>query len=223
MKSNLTQLTHNLVLIGGGHSHAIVLKLWGMNPIPGVHLTLITDRTHTAYSGMLPGQVADFYSFEDTHIDLRCLTQFAQANFYLDTVKDLDLENKQIICEEHPPIAFDYLSIDIGSVPAKNSILGASDYAIPAKPVSQFLTAWEKIKTTVESHPKQPYNLTIIGGGAGGVELAFNMRTCLTNILENVKEKIDKLTITLIHKGDGLLTGHNHWISERLQFLLLQN
>ena len=223
MKSNLTQLTHNLVLIGGGHSHAIVLKLWGMNPIPGVHLTLITDRTHTAYSGMLPGQVADFYSFEDTHIDLRCLTQFAQANFYLDTVKDLDLENKQIICEEHPPIAFDYLSIDIGSVPAKNSILGASDYAIPAKPVSQFLTAWEKIKTTVESHPKQPYNLTIIGGGAGGVELAFNMRTCLTNILENVKEKIDKLTITLIHKGDGLLTGHNHWISERLQFLLLEN
>ena len=146
MKYNVTQFTHNLVLIGGGHSHAIVLKLWGMNPIPGVRLTLITDRKNTAYSGMLPGQVAGFYEFEETHIDLRCLCQFAGANFYLDTVIDLDLKNKQIICEEHPPIAFDYLSIDIGSVPQKSSILGASDYAIPAKPVSQFLTAWETIK-----------------------------------------------------------------------------
>ena len=110
MKSNLTQLTDHLVLIGGGHSHAIVLKLWGMKPISGVRLTLITDRTHTPYSGMLPGQVAGFYDFDETHIDLRCLTHFAQGNFCLDTVIDLDLEKKQVICEKHPPIAFDYLS-----------------------------------------------------------------------------------------------------------------
>ncbi|MDJ0658190.1 MAG: selenide, water dikinase SelD [Crocosphaera sp.] len=219
MKSNLTQLTDNLVLIGGGHSHAIVLKLWGMNPIPGVRLTLITDRTHTPYSGMLPGQVAGFYDFEETHIDLRSLAHFAQATFYLDTVINLDLKNKQIICEEHPPISFDYLSIDIGSVPQKSSILGASDYAIPAKPVSQFLTAWEKIKATIKTHPKQPYTLTVVGGGAGGVELAFNMKTCLTNILENV----NSLTINLIHQGNSLLTGHNRWVSQRVQSLLLDN
>ncbi|MGK7953695.1 MAG: selenide, water dikinase SelD [Crocosphaera sp.] len=219
MKSNLTQLTEHLVLIGGGHSHAIVLKLWGMNPIPGIRLTLITDRTHTPYSGMLPGQVAGFYTFEETHIDLRSLTHFAQANFCLDTVINLDLENKQVLCEEHPPIAFDYLSIDIGSVPQKSNILGASDYAIPAKPVNQFLTAWEKIKTTIKEHPNQAYSLTIIGGGAGGVELAFNMRTCLNNIIENSEQ----LTINLVHQGSHLLTGHNNWVSQRVQSILLEN
>ncbi len=223
MKSNITQFTHNLVLIGGGHSHAIALKLWGMNPIPGVRLTLITDRTYTAYSGMLPGQVAGFYDFEETHIDLRCLSQFAGANFYLDTVKDLDLKNKRIICEEHPSIAFDYLSLDIGSVPAKSSILGASDYAIPAKPVSDFLSAWEKIKTTIDNYPKQSYNLTIIGGGAGGVELACNMRSCLTNFMKNVKVNTNNLTINLIHKSNSLLTGHNHWVAQRLESILLEN
>ncbi|ACB53689.1 unknown [Crocosphaera subtropica ATCC 51142] len=219
MKSNVTQLTDNLVLMGGGHSHAIVLKLWGMNPIPGVRLTLIGDRTHTPYSGMLPGQVAGFYRFEETHIDLRCLTQFAQANFYHDTVIDLDLENKQVVCQEHPPIAFDYLSIDIGSIPQKSNISGASDCAIPAKPVGQFLIAWEKVKNTIKHHRKQHHTLTIIGGGAGGVELAFNMRTCLLNILEDANH----LTINLIHKGDNLLTGHNYWASQKVQSLLLKN
>ncbi|MDJ0578547.1 FAD-dependent oxidoreductase [Crocosphaera sp.] len=223
MKSNITQFTHNLVLIGGGHSHAIVLKLWGMNPIPGVRLTLITDRTYTAYSGMLPGQVAGFYDFEETHIDLHSLSQFAGANFYLDTVKDLDLKNKQIICEKHPPIAFDYLSLDIGSVPEKSTILGASDYAIPAKPVSDFLTAWEKIKTTIKNYPKQLYTLTIIGGGAGGVELACNMRAYLTNIMKNLEVNTNNLTINLIHKSNSLLTGHNHWVGKRLESILLEN
>ncbi|MEL4897299.1 selenide, water dikinase SelD [Crocosphaera sp. Alani8] len=219
MKSNLTQLTNNLVLIGGGHSHAIVLKLWAMNPIPGVRLTLITDRTYTPYSGMLPGQIAGFYDFEETHIDLRCLCQFAGANFYLDRVINLDLEHKQILCEEHPPITFDYLSIDIGSVPQKSSILEAENHAIPAKPVNQFLTAWEKIKETIKNAPEKPYSLTIIGGGAGGVELAFNTRTYLNNIIDDT----NNLTINLIHKGDSLLTGHNQWVSQRVRSLLLKN
>ncbi|MGB5596283.1 MAG: selenide, water dikinase SelD [Crocosphaera sp.] len=223
MESTLTQLTHNLVLIGGGHSHAILLKLWGMNPIPGVRLTLITDRTHTPYSGMLPGQVAGFYTFDETHIDLRCLARFCQAHFYLDTVIGLDVEKKQIICQEHPPISFDYLSIDIGSVPQKNTILGADKYTIPAKPVAQFLTRWNQVITTIKSNPKKAHNLTIIGGGAGGVELAFNMRTRLTNVLKDINNNSDNLTINLIHQGNTLLTGHNSWVSQRVEHLFLKN
>ncbi|MGK7940565.1 MAG: selenide, water dikinase SelD [Crocosphaera sp.] len=223
MKSNLTQLTHHLVLIGGGHSHAIALKKWGMNPIPGVRLTLITDRTYTPYSGMLPGQVAGFYQFEETHIDLRRLAYFCQANFYLDRAIELDLNNKQVICEEHPPISFDYLSIDIGSIPDKTNILGASNYGIPAKPVHEFLTAWEGVKMTIKNQPKKVHTITIIGGGAGGVELAFNMKACLTNILQKTGNDINNLKINLIHKGDTLLRGHSHWVSHKVESLLLEN
>ena len=120
-------IVKDLVLIGGGHSHAIVLKMFGMKPLPGVRLTLITDTSHTPYSGMLPGHVAGFYDYDESHIDLRRLAQFAQAQFYLDRAIGLDLENNKVICANHPDVAFDLLSIDIGSTPATISIPGAAE------------------------------------------------------------------------------------------------
>ena len=51
-------ITRDLLLIGGGHAHAIVLKMWGMNPLPGVRLTLVNPDPTAPYTGMLPGLVA---------------------------------------------------------------------------------------------------------------------------------------------------------------------
>lgn len=213
MQSNHFPITTDLVLIGGGHSHAIALKLFGMKPIAGVRLTLISDTSHTPYSGMLPGHVAGFYSFDESHIDLRRLAKFAGAQFYLDKAISLDLANNRVICENHPNVAFDYLSIDIGSTPAKNAISGASKYAIAAKPVPQFLAAWNQILETVKSHPEQPISIGIVGGGAGGVELALNMQSHLRDI--------ENLTIHLFHRSTKLLPNHNRQVSQHLEKILL--
>lgn len=207
----------DLVFIGGGHSHAIALRMWGMKPLSGVRLSLISNVTYTPYSGMLPGYIAGFYDYETTHIDLRRLAYFARADFLRDEVIGLDLEAKQILCKHRPPVRFDYLSIDIGSTPNIEAVTGTKDYVIPAKPVPQFLAAWQTILQQAIDYPHQKQSIIIVGGGAGGTELAFNIHRALTQTLNHP----ELLELHLIHRGITLMdTQQNPWISRQAQQLL---
>jgi selenide, water dikinase len=202
-----------LVLIGGGHSHAIALRAWGLNPIVDVHLILISDTTHAPYSGMLPGHLGGIYSFDECHIDLRKLAKFANAQLILDSAIDLDLPNKRVLCDRHAPINFDYLSIDIGSTPATNNIPGVKEYAIAAKPIPYFLSAWKNFIQSIEGD-NRPRSIGIVGGGAGGVELALTLQIQLQKILI-------KTEIHLFHRQQELMNGYSAIVRKRFEQLTI--
>lgn len=214
---NSDPIIKDLVLVGGGHSHAIVLKLFGMQPIPGVRLTLIADVSHTPYSGMLPGHVAGLYEFDECHIDLRRLAQFAKAQFLLDQAIALDLENNRVVCAGHAAVGFDLVSIDIGSTPAALSVPGAKEYAISAKPISKFLAQWNQLVEKVTQAPEQPLCLGIVGGGAGGVELALAIQAHLHQIYRSADQPITNLKMHLFQRGRELLPHRNPWVSRRFE------
>ncbi len=196
-------ITRDLVLVGGGHSHAIVLRMLAMDPPPGVRITLISDVTHAPYSGMLPGLIAGYYSYDEAHIDLRRLANFVGAQFVLAKVIGIDLAQRKVRCAERPSIAYDLLSVNIGSTPSVDFIEHPRANVVPVKPVPRFLTALEELLEQARKEPESIRAIAIIGGGAGGVELALALQNRLSEAYRDTSVHTPKISI--VHQGEQIL------------------
>ncbi len=170
----LYPFTRDLVLIGGGHTHALVLRSWGMKPLAGVRLTVINPGPTAPYSGMLPGFVAGHYTRDELDIDLVKLARFAGARIILGAVDAIDVANKRISVPGRPDIAYDVAAVDVGITSAMPVLPGFTDHAVPAKPLGTFAARWDAFRAAA----RNPH-IAIIGGGVAGAELAMAMSYAL--------------------------------------------
>ncbi len=167
---NQLPFTRDLVLIGGGHTHALVLRKWGMDPLPGVRVTVINPGPTAAYSGMLPGFVAGHYTRDELDIDLVRLARFAGARLINGFASGIDIVNRTVTVAGRTPIAFDVASVDVGITSAMPELPGFAAHGVPAKPLGAFAARWDAFRKTAEAP-----QVTIIGGGVAGAELAMAM------------------------------------------------
>ena len=86
-------MSKHLVLVGGGHTHVLVLKALSKKPIADLKITLVSPHLFTPYSGMLPGLISGHYSYEDIHIDLHKLSQSTRTHFIRSKAIGLILNN----------------------------------------------------------------------------------------------------------------------------------
>ena len=162
------------MLLGGGHTHALVLKKWAMAPLPGVQVTLVNPGVKAPYTGMLPGFVAGHYAREELDIDLVRLARRAQGRLIVDRAIGVDTTNKRVHLANRPDVAYDTLSIDIGISSKMPDLTAETLSIIPAKPLDAFADAWAQLlRRTLDSGtaPK----IAVLGGGVAGVELALSM------------------------------------------------
>jgi selenide,water dikinase len=172
----------DIVLVGGGHSHVQVLKAFAMRPEPGVRLTMICRDLQTPYSGMLPGCISGVYGADDIHIKLAPLCRFANARLIHDEVSGLDLDAQRVRFAARPDLRYDIVSLNTGAVPKP-----PHPEAVTVKPISRFLPKWREIKARIQAGQR----LVVVGGGAGGVELALAVRRALPQVeLQLVSETL---------------------------------
>lgn len=169
MQDPTLPLVKDIVLIGGGHAHALVLRMWGMRPIPGLRLTLINPGPVAPYTGMLPGHIAGHYRRDEMMIDLVRLARFAGARLILDRATGIDREARRIHLAGRPPVDYDLASLDIGITSDLPALPGAADHAVSAKPLGAYAARWEAFLTTAPEAPA----VTVVGAGVGGLELAL--------------------------------------------------
>ncbi len=166
-------LTRELVLIGGGHAHALVLRMWGMNPLPGVRVTVIDPNPSAPYTGMLPGHVAGHYTLDELEIDLVKLARFAGARLILGRATGIDRDARLIHVSGRPPIPYDAAGIDIGISSAPVTLSGFAEHGVSAKPLGPYAARWRDFLAQGGGP------VAVIGGGVGGVELAMAMAHAL--------------------------------------------
>jgi len=221
MKDMGQPVIKDVVLVGAGHAHVGVLRMFGMKPLPGVRFTLITREVHTPYSGMLPGLVAGVYRFDDAHIDTGPLARFAGARLYQDQVTDIDHANKRVICAGRPPVPYDILSLNTGSTPNTENVPGAREHAIPVKPIDGFLERFEALKARVIANRGRA-RIVLVGAGAGGVELLLSVDRRLRHEVAAAGLPADGLSFCLISGDTDILPTFPDRFRDRFRAVLAE-
>jgi pyridine nucleotide-disulfide oxidoreductase family protein len=165
----------HLLLLGGGHAHLGVLRALAIRPLPGWRITLLTPHARQLYSGMLPGWVAGHYPLQACAIDLARLSARASVELRCDAATALDAAGQIIATAQGRTLRYDALSIDVGSAPAIASLAGGDVHGVPIRPIERFATAWTALVERLRAN-RGRFDLTVLGAGAAGVELAFAAR-----------------------------------------------
>ncbi|MBV1731372.1 MAG: selenide, water dikinase SelD [Hydrogenophaga sp.] len=219
MQASEQPILRDLVLVGGGHSHVVVLRMLAMQPEPGLRITLICTDIDTPYSGMLPGYISGHYSFDDVHIDLGRLAAFAGARFIHGEVTGLDRANQRVLLRDRPSVPYDLLSINTGSTPNVRQVDGARAHTVPVKPIAHFNQRWLQLLDRVRGLHSR-FTIAVVGGGAGGVELVLSVQFRLRNELQKLGRNPDLLRFVLLTAGDTILPTHNPGVRARFARVL---
>ncbi|WP_158047594.1 selenide, water dikinase SelD [Skermanella pratensis] len=209
-----------LVLVGGGHSHVQVLRSFGMRPMPGVRVTLVTRDVETPYSGMLPGFIAGHYGHDACHIDLMKLAGFAGARLIHAEAAGLDRENRAVLLSGRPPVRYDVLSLDIGSTPRAHDVPGAAEHTTAVKPVDRLAGRWAALVERVRGADRR-LDVVVVGGGAAGVELALAIDHRLKGLMAAEGKAALRPRVVLVTRG-RLLANDSARVRARFDRLLAE-
>src|SRR5262245_54075004 len=131
--------THDLVLVGGGHTHIQVLKSWAMARVAGVRLTVVVDQPVAIYSGMVPGFVAGQYRREALEIDVWRLARGAAKRGIAARAVGVVARERRIALEGRPALRYDTASFDIGSTIGGLELPGVREHALATRPIARFV------------------------------------------------------------------------------------
>ena len=166
--------TRRLVLVGAGHAHLFVLEHLALGHFPRAEVTLLSPFAAHLYSGMLGGLITGCYGRADVYLDLPSLAARAGARFVLGSAADLDIANRHISVDGGRRLPYDIASFAVGSE-VRPAQVNATDTVLAVKPIDRA----GKIAEALEKSPQAEPRVVIVGGGAGGVEIALNIKARL--------------------------------------------
>lgn len=198
-----------LVLVGAGHSHVEILRRLIEAPDLGVgaavDLTVVSTPGRHLYSGMVPGYLQGTYSEDEISIDVAGLTRRAGGRFVEARAVGLDPVGRTVALADGGTVAYDLVSVAVGSRSAGADRPEIAAHARPIKPLERVVGLRRRLLELGEQAgggERSPPAVAVVGAGAAGVELAFAAAAVF-------KEAGTPARITLIEAGEEILPGYS--------------
>lgn len=196
--------TRRLVLLGGGHAHVHVLSRAARTPLVGVDLVLVSPFERHHYSGMVPGYLQGTYEEPDLAFDLRAIAARAGARFVQAPAERIDAGARTVEMAGER-IAWDLLSVDVGSEPAGLGIPGVREHASSVRPMSRAVALRQRAEELFSTARGREVPLVVVGGGAAGFEVALALERLGRN-------RACRPEVTVVEAGARVLPGFSQTV-----------
>jgi len=200
-------LVAHLLLVGGGHAHLEVLRRQARRPLRGVSVTLVSSGERQHYSGMAAGFISGDYEEGEFAVDLGSLCRTAGAAFVCGDVERVDTGAGIARLRGGGDLLFDAVSFAVGSALCGADLPGVRERALSVKPIARAVVLREKLSALAAAGKGR---VTVVGGGAAGIELAF----AAAAILRRARSAGEVL---LIDAQDGILEGYGERFRARVR------
>jgi len=163
-----------VVILGGGYGGLMVVQELLEHLPKDVQLFLVDRMPYqglkTEYYALAAGTVSD--------LEIRVnFPVHPQLQMVYGDITDLDVEQKLVHIADQETLAYDTLVIALGCTDNHHGIDGAADYSCSIQSLSSTRRTFQQINDI------RPYGqLTIVGGGLSGVEIAAELREARADI-----------------------------------------
>jgi len=199
----------HLVLAGGGHAHLTLLDRLTEITAEGHRVTVIGPSPYHYYSGMGPGMLGGLY----TPVQIRFATEQivirGGGTFLPDKVVRIDPERRRLFLAGGETMAYDLLSVNVGSFVPDTLRSGPGQDIFSVKPIENLLAARQRILRKLTADDTAVVTVAVVGGGPAAAEIAGNARD-----LAPAGDR-SGLAVRLL-AGDGLLKGFPEAVRRRV-------
>lgn len=188
----------HLILAGAGHAQLDLLAALARRVPEGWAVSMITPQPAFHYSGMLPAIIAGAVAPAAADIPVAAIARAAGFDVRIASLVALDTLTRSLTLDDGSVLGYDLLSIDVGSRPGHSDVSGVEASAMPVKPFAAAMELVARVDALLrDTPPSGVVPVTVVGGGAAGVEVAFALRARIAKA-----GRVPRVTIVDAATGD---------------------